>query len=183
MALAITRDKGYIKNKGGGFIKVKQVTEAGADLTVTASVVDLGYIQESTFTDNTPLEDIKDETGNTVVQEEGDREVMISATLMQTGSDVLDIPKQVRGNFYQLYKYNGIKDGKHQEMFFAVGQITPQASVTWIGGRMPFEYKSSIVASTVTISVAQLTALGAYATQTVNIAANDYYTVVETPVS
>lgn len=180
MALATTRDKGAVHSKGGGIIKVKQVLEDGADLTVTASVIDLGYIQDSEFNDATPLTDVKDETGATVTQEEGDREVSIKATLMQSDAKVIDVAKQVRGNFYLLYKYNGLVDGKHQEMFFGVGKITPQVNLKFTGGRVPFEYKSSKLASTMVISTAALAAIGAHATQSVSIAADDYYTVVET---
>lgn len=180
MALSITRDKGSIHSKGGGIIKVKQVLEDGSDLTVTASVVDLGYVQDSEFNDQTPLQDVKDETGATVTQEEGDREVSVKATLMQSDAKVIDLAKQVRGNFYLLYKYNGLVDGKHQEMFFAVGKVAAQVNLKFTGGRIPFEYKSSKIASTVSISTAALASLGAHATQTVSIAADDYYTVIET---
>lgn len=180
MALSISRDRGAIHSKGGGIIKVKQVLEDGSDLTVTASVVDIGYIQDSEFNDATPLTDVKDETGATVTQEEGDREVSVKATLMQSDSEVIDLAKQVRGNFYLLYKYNGLVDGKHQEIFFGVGKITPQVNLKFTGGRIPFEYKASKLASTLTVSTASLAALGAHATQTVTIAADDLYTVVET---
>lgn len=180
MALAITRDKGSIHSHGGGIIKVKQVLEDGSDLTVTASVVDLGYVQDSEFNDATPLTDVKDETGATVTQEEGDREVSVKATLMQSDMKVIDIAKQVRGNFYLLYKYNGLVDGKQQEIFFGVGKITPQVNLKFTGGRVPFEYKSSKLASTLTISTTALAAIGAFATQTVTIAAGDFYTVIET---
>lgn len=180
MSLNITRDKGEIHSKGGGIIKIQEVLESGADTSPRATVIDLGYIQESSFKDDTPLEDVKDETGNTVTQEEGDREVMISCTLMQSGAGALSIPKEVRGKFYRLYKYNGEVDNKNQEMFFAVGKITPKTELSFSGGRIPFEYKSSSVASTVTIDSTGVSLIGAYATAPVAIASGDYYTIVET---
>ncbi|MBE2228254.1 MAG: hypothetical protein IAE93_12950 [Ignavibacteria bacterium] len=183
MALSITRDKGAIHSHGGGIIKVKQVQEDGTDLSPAASVVDIGYIQDSEFNDQTPLTDVKDETGATVTQEEGDREISVKATLMQSDSEVIALAKEVRGKFYALYKYNGIVDGKHQEIFFGVGKITPQINLKFSGGRIPFEYKSSKLASAVTIDTTDLTAWGAYATAEVTIAANDFYQIVETSVA
>ena len=183
MALTITRDKGAIHSHGGGIIKVKQVLEDGSDLATPGPVIDLGYIQDSEFNDATPLTDVKDETGSTVTQEEGDREVSVKGTLMQSDASVIAIAKEVRGKFYLLYKYNGIVDGMHQEIFFAVGKITPQVNLKFSGGRVPFEYKSSKVATTVVIDTDALEDIGAFATSSVSILADDFYTVVETAVA
>ena len=178
--LNIVRDKGEIKSKGGGIIKVQEVLESGLDTSPVSAVVDLGYISESTFSDKTPLEDVKDETGNVVTSEEGDREVLIQTTLMQTGSGALDIPKEVRNKFYRLYKYNGLSDGDHQEMWFSVGKITPQAELKFTGGRLPFEYKASANASAVTLDGTTVSAFGAYRASSVTIPANEYYEITET---
>jgi len=183
MALTITRDKGTVHSHGGGIIKVKQVLENGAELPVPASVIDIGYIQDSEFNDSTPLTDVKDETGSTITQEEGDREISVKATLMQSDSAVIDLAKEVRGKFYALYKYNGIVDGEHQEIFFGVGKITPQINLKFTGGRIPFEYKASKLATAVTIDTTDLTAWGAFATAEVTIDANDFYEVVSTTVA
>lgn len=180
MALNITRDKGEVHSKGGGTIKVQEVLETGADLTPRAVVVDLGYLQDSEFEDGTPSEDVKDETGNVVTQELGDRSVFVKGTLMQSGAGVLGIAKEVRGKFYRLYKYNGAPDGTNQEMFFAVGKITPSVNIKFAGGRVPFEYKASENASAVTIDSTGLSLIGAYTSSPVTISAKGYYEIAST---
>lgn len=178
MSLTITRTKGEVHSKGGGIIKVQEVLETGLDLTPRAAVIDLGYVADSEFNDATPLTDVPDETGAIINQEEGIRTVYVKCTLMQSGKGVLNIPKEVRGKFYRLLKYNGQPDGTNQEMFFGIGKIKPAANLKFTGGRVPFEYMCSEAPATITIDSTGLSMFNAFATGSVVISSGDYYTVV-----
>jgi hypothetical protein len=180
MALSITKDKGQIHSKGGGIIKIQQGLETGLPLTTAEAVDDLGYVAESTFTDKTPLEDVSDETGAVITSEEGNRQVMIQTILMQTDKARLDMAQDVRGKFYRLYKYNGLVDNKHQEIFFTCGKITPQTELKFTGGRLPFEYRASAVASDATFDSTSISLFGAHASSPVTVSAGSYYKIVET---
>ena len=189
MAFAPVRDRGAIATKGGGIIKIKEVLEDGADLSTTAQVYDLGYLQETTFRDNTTETIINDETGDQVAAVEEKREVGVEGVLQQSDKTILDIAKETRGKFYALYKYNGVRNGKHQEVFFGVGKINPSFEVKYAGGTVPFKFTAMKTASAVTISTALVTAAitttggwGAYATASIAVSVGDYYTIVETSI-
>jgi len=180
MSLNITRDKGAIRKYSGGILKIQEVLESGADTSPRSAVVDLGYIEESGWKRDTPIDDVFDETGNAVTQEFGNTTVTFTCTLMQTNKGVLDIPKETFNKFYRLYKYEGEVDGSHQELFMGVGKVSPTMEVKYPSGRIPFEYKASSNSSAITIDSTGVSLLGAHATAPVTIASGDYYTIVET---
>jgi hypothetical protein len=185
MAWTPAKDKGAYASKGGGIIKIKEVNDDGSDLTTPGTIYDVGYLQETNFSDNTPTTPIKDEHGDTIVNEEGDRDVIVSGVLMQRDKLTLDMAKECRGKFYALMKYNGIINGKYQEIFYAVGQIDPSFDVKLQGGTTPFKFTATKVNSAITIASASLTASfwNTKTSTTVTIAADDYYTIVETTVT
>lgn len=188
MALSITKLKSGINTKGGGVIRVVERNEDGT-VIAGAPVIDLGYLKDVTLSDKTPSENLKDETGLTITQELGDREVMVSGTFMQSNKEILDIAEECRGKYYSLYRLNSRPGSTTaQEIFYAVGTITPQFEIKFPGGELPFEYKASAVQSAVSISGTALTSspsagFGAYTSTTVTIPANRFYKVVETAAS
>lgn len=185
MAFAPAKNKGGFNPKGGGVIKIKEVNDDGSDLTTPGTICDLGYLQETTFSDNTPTTEFKDEHGDTIQTIDGDRSVLVQGVLMQRDKATLDIAKETRNKFYALYKYNDIVDGKYQEVFYAVGKIDPSFEVKLQGGTTPFKFTATKVNSTITIASASLTASfwNTKTSATVTIAADDYYTIVETTVA
>jgi len=186
MALTTSKSKASVNIYGGGEIKVTQVDENGTQLSSPDTPHSLGYIKESTLSDKTPTQDIIDETGNVVVTVEGNRSVMVTGTMLQSASGNINIAKEVRGKFYQMYKFNGTVNGKYQEIFFGTGSITPQIELKFADGTIPFEYKSSILESAVSIAASAYgayCAVGSASGTTVSVAAGDYYTVVETAIS
>jgi len=191
MSFVPVRERGAINPKGGAIIRIKEVADDGAELgTVLGSVYDLGYIQETTFKDNTPQTTLNDESGDAVAVIDENREVVIEGVLMQSDKNILDIAKEVRGKFYALYKYNGIKNGKHQEIFYGVGKFDPGFEIKYMGGTVPFKYTAMKLSSAVTIAASLANAAptggggawGGYVSATVIIAKDDYYTIVETTV-
>ena len=191
MAFTPAKDRGGFNPKGGAVIRIKEVNDDGTDFTTASSVYDVGYLQETTISDNTPTTEFKDEAGDTVQTIEGDRSVTVQGVLMQRDKATLDIAKECRGKFYALYKYNGVVNGKHQEMFYGCGKIDPSFEVKLQGGTTPFKFTATKLNSAVTIAASVVCAApadgagawGAYVTATVTIAAGDYYTIVETTVA
>jgi hypothetical protein len=185
MALSIARTKAGVNQKHGGIIKVQEKNEDGTFVT-GAPVIDLGYLKEVSLSDKTPSEDVKDVTGNTVTQELGDREVLITGTLMQTDDAVLDIAEECRGKYYALYTQLARPgSASAQEFFVGVGTITPQFDIKFPGGENTFEYKASTLPNAISITGANLTGSGtagfaAYASPTVTIPAGKYYKKVTT---
>jgi len=173
----ITRDKGAITKYGGGIIKILEVDDSGTPIT-GASAIDLGYIQETVFSDQTETEAVSDETGNKVQEFEGQRNVKLTATLMQTNRDVLDIVKRVRGKYWQVYYLSSKNvNGKKQEILFAIGRIKPAIELNSLQKRVAIEI--NFLKNEAQISVQPSTTYGGYATSA-TIYAGEYYTIVET---
>ena len=182
---APARDRGAFSPKGGGIIKVKEVNDDGTDLSTPSTIYDLGFLQETTFADSTPTDQFKDEAGDTVQTIEGDRSVTVVGTLMQRDKAILDMAKECRGKFYAMYKYNGIVNGKHQEVFFGIGKVDPAFEVKLQGGTVPFKFTAMKTPAAIVIASASLTASfwNTKTTTTVTIPVDDYYLICETTVS
>ena len=187
------KDKGAIRKYGGGVLRIREVSDDGQTISASdTGYSDIGYIQSHKFRDFTPLEDVPDETGSVVASEEGQREVKISGVLMQTDKEMFDIAKDTRGKFYRVYLYEGIVNGNHKEIFFGICRIAPMIDVDFPGGRTPFEISVLRNTLAITISTTELNTIkisgDAYpktphaGSETVVIAADDFYTIVETAV-
>lgn len=185
------KDKGAIKKFGGGIIRIREVSDDGATISATDTAYhDLGYIASHKFQDNTPFEDIYDETGGQVASDEGNRTVKITGTLMQSDKETFDVAKDTRGNFYRAYVYNGIINGKHQEIFCGICKVAPMVDVDYPGARPTFEINILKNDAALTISTAELGTIAISSdgypkcstTATQTIAAADFYTMVETNV-
>jgi len=173
----ITRDKGAITKYGGGIIKILEVDDSGTPVT-GASAIDLGYIQETVFSDQTETEAVSDETGNKVQEFEGQRNVKLTATLMQTGKDVLDLVKEVRGKYWQVYYLSSKNvNGKKQEIVFAIGKIKPAIELNSLQKRVAIEI--NFLKNEADITITPSTTYGGYATSA-SIYAGEYYAIVET---
>lgn len=192
MAWAPTKDKGAIGKFGGGVIRVREVSDDGQTISTTDTAFhDIGHIQSHDFADDTPLESVYDETGQEVASDEGNRTIKITGILMQTNKEALDIAKDTRGKYYRAYVYNGILDGKHQEVFLGICRIKPMFSLSSPGKRTPFEItclknEAQIVISTTELGTLSISSdtypkCGTGSTQT--IPAAECYLIVETAVS
>jgi len=188
MALSTSKSKGSVDINGGGTIKAKEVTETIADISPADTAHDIGYIEDSGFTDDRAKIVVHDETGTTVRTLFTTRSVMVNATMLQAGSTNLVFAKETADRFYQLYKYNGIVNGFHQEMFFGIGNITPKTEVKWGANavvKTPFEFEALKNDNVVSIGAS---AYGAFcsasaSSTTITIPAGEIYTIVNTSVT
>lgn len=191
MAWSPAKDKGAIKKFGGGVIRIREVSDDGATISTTDTAYhDIGYLQSHKFQDDTPFEDIYDETGGQVASDEGNRVVKITGTLMQTDKEALDVAKDTRGNFYRAYIYNGVVNGKYQEVLCGICRIAPMVNVDYPGARPTFEISVLKNDAALTIGTAELGSIAVSGdsypkcatTATQTIAVNDFYTVIETSI-
>jgi hypothetical protein len=124
---SIAKDKGAIKKKSGGIWLIAASTDSGPSSSLAAGDWgDLGYVKVNKISDKTEQLKDFDESGSQVVDELGNRTVELDLTLMQTDKALLDFIKETsRGNYYCLYHYNGVVNGKYQEELYPICKITP----------------------------------------------------------
>jgi len=147
-----------------------------------ANITNLGYLQETAYKYDKPIESINDETGNTVKTVLGDAVVTLNGILMQTGTTLLDFLRDtVENQFYHLYyKCTPTDDlnGITQEYFAALARVRPMFEVKSGVRRVPFEITLLKNDAAVTIGEPDVI-FGSIATADVVIALGKYYELVE----
>jgi len=145
------------KNKNGLLI-LQEVSDAFAVKTPAAwagtsgTTINLGQLSQSTVNQTTSKSTIKNEAGVDVYTD-FDYSQMTTGTLMERDKIKIDFLSDfVKGKFYLEYKYLGIVDGKHSEMFKIV-QVTPQYDVTLPGGATSMKYESTGIFPDTTIAI------------------------------
>ena len=193
--MAIAKDKGAIKKFSGGVWRFCQLSDEEAGVKAADAVdgtstywLDPGYVQESTLSDSTETEDVMDETGGVVNTDEITRTVKITGLFMQTDKGLIDFLKDtVRGKYYAVFHYDGINNGKYQDYHFGICQIKPMIEIASGTKRIPFEISvlknSSLIPVGGASEAVMTTEAHSSETDAYNIAANGYYTLVETTVS
>lgn len=195
----MTRDIGKIYQHGGGRIMLLQVDENGVPIS-GAAMEDLGYIQDFELRDETPMEEIVDETGNVIKRVLGTRTVDITATLMQVSKGIVDFLNNTTG--YLINKYYAVytlrtrpespEGDSYQEMIAGLCQVKPMVNVKYPQPRLPIEISVLYNSSTVTVSNGSTTgvfylASPSYSTKSTEanfvVPVGKYYSLYETAVS
>ncbi len=159
----------------------KQTYSSGGVVT-DANVDTLGYIAETTFNYDKPMEDVVDETGNLVASLPGMANVKFSGLLLQSGVLLLDFLRDnSEDKFYQMYykmtPTDGM-DGKTQELFAGIVKVKPLIEVKSGTRRPPFEFTFLENDSAITVLNPDQV-YGSDATSAV-IAASKFYKITET---
>lgn len=183
-----------IRDKGGNLICIAELDSSNAvsgTITNGTNALNCGLVKESQVDIDPTIEKFKAEDGKTYGQDE-EFDGTVKGTLMETDKTKADyLAFGVRDkNSFVLYKYEGIKNGKHQEVF-AVGDVTPQLHFKTPGGvsAQRFEFQAVPPATAVTFSTGALAALGAAwgktvkTTSAVTVPAGQEFVIVETAVS
>jgi hypothetical protein len=177
------KDKGGIFKHGGGILRVVICDDAGT--LVGADFTDLGYIEVTEFYDERGDEDIFDETGKVVKRRTTDRTVGLDATLMQANKEIFDflMTTNTEQTYYHLY-YKRSKTGdvnaKTQELFGAIAQIKPSFRIRSGDQKIPIRIVLLPNESAVVIDNTPTNLFDSLALGDVTIAANTYWTLVET---
>ena len=180
--MPIGKKPGAIVDNSGGITMIQECTYAGALIGTTYLLI--GYLEDGTgWSDKTPRNKKIDETGGVVKSTLGDREVMIEGSFMQSDKDLLDLlGDSCRDKYYSVYRYEGIVNEYHQEVFFGVCQIVPQIELKAGAKSIPFQIEVLKNSIAITIEIADLPSHAQTGADVV-IASGAYYKVVETAVT
>lgn len=179
MADVNMKDIGGITKYGGGVLRLSDCSDAG--VLTGADFIDLGYIEVTEFFDDRDEEKVYDETGNIVQRKYGNRDVGMTATLMQSNAAILDFLIAAEDKYYTLYykaSKTGDMNGKTQELFVAIAKIKPAFRVQSGQKKVPISITFLPNETQVTISTPQ-TLFESIAATTITIAAGAYYDIVE----
>jgi hypothetical protein len=183
MGAGTSRKREAIEKWAGGKLYAKEVDDEGTDLSPTPDTyTDLGYVKVSKLMDVTEEEDIADETGNIVITKPLERIPKYEVTFMQSDKALLDFLKEgVRKRYWAIYHYQGVIDDNYQEIF--IGIATIQARIELEAGvkELPTVITMKLNESAIVQLNANLPAIKKTAGD-VTIPAEEYYTIVETPV-
>lgn len=177
--------KDAIADKGGVYgISVRKVQPDGSQLSPTPDTYhSLGYIKSVKPRDITEQTKKYDEVKRLVAVLDQTRDAGFDAILMQSDMDILNfLRKDSRGNYYSVYRDNGIVNGKHQEIFYGICRISPKYEFDSTDKEIPITVECVANESALTIASGILPS-ECHNSDDVTIAANDYYEIAETPVS
>lgn len=152
-----------LRDKGGNLLVIVELDSSNnIPETITSGVnaLNCGLIFESQLDIDANVEKFKAEDGKTYGQDE-EYEGKTSGVLMETSKLIADyIAFGTRNKIHLEIKYEGIKDGKHQEVFKIV-DVTPQMHFKTPGGTKAMKYESTAIpqAAPAVFSAANLTAI------------------------
>ncbi len=179
-----------LRDKGGNQLVIIELDDNMAvpvSITNGVNALNCGLISESQVDIDAKTEKFKAEDGKTYGQDE-EFEGRTSGVLMETSKLIADyLAFGTRGKLHLEIKYEGIKGGKHQEVF-KIADVTPQMHFKTPGGTKAMKYESvSIVQpQAVVISAGSITAIEAAlgvnirAAGPVTIPAEQEHIIVET---
>lgn len=138
--MALSKKAQAIEKWSGGILMIKEVNPDGSDLDSPPDWQELSFIMEAELKDETAIENVKDETGQSVRKISGARDVTISGLFMQSDADLLNFLKETcRDRYYRIYRYEGKVGTRHQEVFFGICEFTPKIELKSGTKRPPFE--------------------------------------------
>jgi len=121
VAMALARDRTRQDLNGGGVLKVRQISPTPAD-----PFLDLGYLGGTDLNDEHSIIKWIDEVGNVINAQSGQRECGIKAILHQTSIDEINLLKNARGVYYDIYYYKkNLETGKIQEISACCCKLKP----------------------------------------------------------
>ncbi len=154
-----------LRDKGGNLLVIVELDSSNAipgTITNGANALNCGLIFESQLDIEANVEKFKAEDGKTFGQDE-EYEGKTSGVLMETSKLIADyLAFGTRSKIHLEIKYEGIKDGKHQEVFKIV-DVTPQMHFKTPGGTKAMRYDSTAIPqpAPVVFSAANLSAIEA----------------------
>ncbi len=183
--MAITKNLGAIKKVSGGNIYVKRVSDAGGTVT-GASWFPLGYIQESTLDAQGTIEDIKDETGDTVTSVETDFGVKLTGILMQCDKEVLDFLSSsgsysttgTKNNYFAVIAARGNVDSKTQEVAGAICKF--KRGFTDASGTRKPPFEITFLKNTTGSAITVTPPTGVFSATSFSVPNGEFYHIVET---
>jgi hypothetical protein len=121
IAMALARDRLRQDINGGGLLKIREISPTPVD-----TWFDLGFLGGTDFGDEHAIIKWIDEVGNVINAQSGQREAGIKSILTQTSIDEINLLKNARGKYYDLYYYKkNLETGKIQEISACCCKLKP----------------------------------------------------------
>jgi hypothetical protein len=121
VALALARDRTRQDLNGGGLLKIRPISPAASD-----TFLDLGYLGGTDLGDEHSIIKWIDEVGNVINAQTGQREAGIKSVLQQSSIDEINLLKNARGVYYDVYYYKkNLETGKIQELSACCCKLKP----------------------------------------------------------
>lgn len=152
-----------LRDKGGNMLLIVELDSSNAlpgSIENGVNSLNCGLLAESQLDIEANVEKFKAEDGKTYGQDE-EFEGRTSGILMETSKLIADyLSFGVRNKTHLEIKYEGLKGGKHQEVFKIV-DVTPQMHFKTPGGTKAMKYSSTAIppAQEVTFSESDLAAI------------------------
>lgn len=119
MALARNRTRQDVN--GGGILKLREISPTASD-----TFLDAGYLGGSDLGDEHSIIKWIDEVGNVINAQSGQREAGIKSVLQQSGIDEINLLKNARGKYYDVYYYKkNLESGLIQELSAGICKLKP----------------------------------------------------------
>jgi hypothetical protein len=121
IAMALARDRTRQDLNGGGLLKLREISPTPSD-----TFLDPGYLGGTDFGDEHSVIKWIDEVGNVINAQTGQREAGIKGVLQQTSLDEINLLKNARGKYYDVYYYKkNFETGKIQELSACCCKLKP----------------------------------------------------------
>lgn len=125
-------------------------------------------------------------TDGTQVTIDGARDVSLVATLGQSSKEEMEYVDDLGGKEFEAYYYNGIIDGKHQEIYIKALKIVPKMELEIPGSPMSIIIEGGMQPQAANVSVTPSTGFpaGSFATGASPVTGkNKMYLIIETAVA
>ncbi len=136
-----------LRDKGGNLLLLIELDSSNAlpgSIENGVNALNCGLLAESQLDIEANVEKFKAEDGRTYGQDE-EYEGRTSGVLMETSKTIADyLAFGVRNKIHLEIKYEGLKGGKHQEVFKIV-DVTPQMHFKTPGGTKAMKYSSTAI--------------------------------------
>jgi len=177
----VTFNNDAIKNKGGKKFAIRKVNSDGSNISGELWT-DWTYREKSSMEFAQPLEEIKDESGEVVANDEGDVKTEFKITALQSDAKMYTFLKDdVKNSYFSLYLDGGEDSGTATQYWYVpITKIERGFSVSSPGRRPEITFRPQYNASAFSLSASSISggsisAWGAAGTQTV--AAGAYFSV------
>jgi len=119
--MALQRDRTRQDVNGGGTLKLRQISPTPSD-----TFLDVGYLGGTDAEDAHSIIKWIDEVGNVINAQTGQRECGLKGILYQTSIDEINLLKNARGQYFDLYYYKkNLETGKIQEISACISKLKP----------------------------------------------------------
>lgn len=168
--MALAKNRNSINVKGVEDFKLREITSGGAETTMLS----IGEVKAVVITDEASMVESVTSQGDYANTQRGSQKVTLKVTLLQSSTDEITLLNNASGKYYHAYVVAKLSNPTvtYQEWYFPICKIKPGAVLNF----------ASATERTIECEITVLMPKGAVTVTPsgLNVAANTYYTFVET---